>query len=201
MVHKLSSTLFVFFVIIPACMIGSLQASGNQPPAGQMCTEGSYVAGFDSEGNIICSVPGETRLPDPVETLEHANGRGEDGCPPGCPKETTETGLADEVEKAENPVKNKSTVADEVKPVISDVKPSWIVFGSRETNVAIIGAGFTKQSVVKFRGSSYSPSVNPAGTELRITIETRKLPIGRYAITVSNGPGQETTRQRALEVY
>jgi hypothetical protein len=54
---------------------------------------------------------------------------------------------------------------------------------------------------VKFQDSAYSPSVNPSGTELRVTIATRNLPIGRYAITVSNGPGLETTLRRALEVY
>ena len=201
MVHKLSSTLFVFFAIISTCMIDSLQAAGGRPPAGQMCTEGSYVTGFDSKGNIICSVPGGTSLPVPVENSEQANSQGEDGCPAGCLKETTDTGAADEVVVADKQVKDKSTVVDVAKPVISDVKPSWIVFGSRETSIAIIGAGFTAGSVVKFQDSAYSPSVNPSGTELRVTIATRNLPIGRYAITVSNGPGLETTLRRALEVY
>ena len=201
MVHKLSSTLFVIFAIISTCMIGSLQAAGSRPPAGQMCTEGSYVTGFDSQGNIICSVPGETRLPVPVETVEQANSQGDNGCPPGCLKVATDAGAVDEVVAADKPVKDKSTVVDVAKPVISDVKPSWIVFGARETSIAIIGAGFTDESVVKFQDSAYSPSVNPSGTELRVTIATRDLPIGRYAITVSNGPGLETTLRRALEVY
>ena len=201
MVHKLSSTLLVFFAIISTCMIGSLQAAGGRPPAGQMCTEGSYVTGFDSKGNIICSVPGGTSLPVPVETEEQVDSPSEDGCPAGCLKETADTGAADEVVAADKPVKDKSTVVDVAKPVISDVKPSWIVFGARETSIAIIGAGFTDESVVKIQDSAYSPSVNPSGTELRVTIATRDLPIGRYAITVSNGPGLETTLRRALEVY
>ena len=201
MVHKLSSTLFVFFVIISTCMIDSLQADGSRPPAGQMCPERSYVTGFDSKGNIICSVPGGTSLPVPVETVEQANSQGDDGCPPGCLKVVTDTGAVDEVVAADKPVKDTSTVVDVAKPVISDVKPAWIVFGARETSIAIIGAGFTDESVVKFQNSAYSPSVNPSGTKLRVTIATRNLPIGRYAITVSNGPGLETTLRRALEVY
>ena len=201
MVHKLSSILFVFFAIISTCMVDSLQAAGSRPPAGQMCTEGSYVTGFDSKGNIICSVPGGTTLPVTVETSEQANSQGEDGCPAGCLKETADTGDADEVLAADKPVKDKSTVVDVANPVISDVKPSWVVFGSRETSIAIIGAGFTAGSVVKFQGSAYSPSLNPSGTELRVTIPTRDLPIGRYAITVSNEPGLETTLRRAIEVY
>ena len=214
MVHKLSSILLVFFVIFSTCMIDSLQAAGSRPPAGQMCTEGSYVTGFDSKGNIICSVPGGTNLPVPVETTEQANSQGDDGCPQGCLKGATDTGAVDEVVAADKPVKDTSTVVDVAKPVkdtgtvvdvakpvISDVKPSWIVFGSRETSIAIIGAGFTAGSVVKFQDSAYSPSVNPSGTELRVTIPTRDLPIGRYAITVSNGHGLETTQRRALEVY
>ena len=201
MVHKLSSTLLVFFAIFSTCMIDSLQAAGSRPPAGQVCTEGSYVTGFDSEGNIICSVPGGTNLPVPVETVEQANSQGDDGCPPGCLKVATDAGAVDEVVAADKPVKDKSTVVDVAKPVISDVKSSWIVFGARETSIAIIGAGFTDESVVKFQDSAYSPSVNPSGTELRVTITTRDLPIGRYAITVSNGPGLETTLRRALEVY
>ena len=201
MVHKLSSTLLVFFVIISTCLTDSLQAAESRPPAGQMCTEGSYVTGFDSKGNIICSVPGGADLTVPVETAEQANSQGEDGCPAACVKMTTDTGAVDEVVAAEKPVNNESTIVVEAKPVISDVKPSWVVFGSRETSIAIIGTGFTAGSVVNFQDSVYSPSVNPSGTELRVTIATRDLPIGRYAITVSNGPELETTLRRALEVY
>jgi hypothetical protein len=201
MVHKLSSTPIVIVAIISICMIDSLHAAGSRPPAGQMCTEGSYVTGFDSEGNIICSVPGGASLPVTVETAEQANSQDEDGCPAGCLNGTTDTGAADSVEADDKLVQSKSTVVDVENPVITDVKPSWIVFGARETSIAIIGTGFTDESVVKFQDSTYSPSVNPSGTELRVNIATRNLPIGRYAITVSNGPGQETIQRRALEVY
>lgn len=201
MVHKLSSTLPVFFAIISTCMIGGLQAAENRPPAGQMCVAGSYVTGFDTGGNIICSVPGGTELPVPVAPLEQVNSQDDSGCPPGCLNGTADTSAVDGVVAVDKPVKDSSTVGDVAKPVISNIKPSWIIFGARETSVAIIGAGFTAESVVKFQGSDYTPSVNPAGTELRVTIATRELPIGRYAITVSNGPGLETTQRRALEVY
>jgi hypothetical protein len=179
-------------------MIGNLQAAGSRPPAGQVCAEGSYVSGFDADGNIICSIPGGAKLAVPVETAEQANGPGDDGCPPGCLQGAV---TADEVVAADKRVKDESTAEDVAKPVITDIKPSWVVFGARETTVAITGAGFIAESIVKFQGSTYTPSVNPAGTELRVTIATRELPIGRYAITVSNGSGLETTQRRALEVY
>jgi len=182
-------------------MNDSVQAAGSRPPAGQMCAEGSFVSGFDSEGNIICSVPGGAILPVADEPAKKTSNQVEDKCSPGCQKATADTGAADTVQVADKLEKSKDTVVDAAKPVISDVKPSWVVFGARETSIAIIGAGFTHESVVKFQDSTYSPSVNPSGTELRVTIATRNLPIGRYAITVSNGPGQETTQNRALEVY
>ena len=164
MVYKLSATLFVLFAIIPACMIDSLQAAESRPPAGQMCTEGSYVTGFDSEGNIICSVPGGTSLPVPVETAEQANNQGDDGCPAGCLEAAADTVAEHEIVAADKPVKDEVAVVYEANPVISDVKPSWVVFGSRETSIAIIGTGFTAGSVVKFQDSAYSPSVNPSAS-------------------------------------
>jgi len=201
MVTKLSSTLLVFAAIISTSMIESSQASGDRPPAGQMCAEGYYVTGFDSEGNIICSAPGGSHSPGPVETRETANSQDDEACPADCLKGTGDTVSADAVLAVEAVVNDGSTVEDVAEPVISDIKPSWVVFGARETSIAIIGAGFTADSVVRFQGSEYAPSVNPAGTELRVTIATRELPIGRYAITISNGPGKEATQRRALEVY
>ena len=201
MVYKLSSNLLIFTAIIAALMIDSSQAAGARPPAGQMCAEGSYVTGFDPDGNIICSAPGGNNPVEPVETMDKVNSQDDEACPAGCLKATgvTDTGGANPV--TEIAAKEETTVHDVAMPVISDVKPSWVVFGARETSIAIIGAGFTSGSVVKFQGSEYAPSVNPAGTELRVTVATRELPIGRYAITVSNGPGKEATQRRALEVY
>ena len=75
------------------------------------------------------------------------------------------------------------------------------MFGSRELAITISGTGFHTDTVIKFAGSTYSPSVNQAGTQLKVTIPTRNLSIGPYAITISNGPGMETTLKRAVEIY
>ena len=55
--------------------------------------------------------------------------------------------------------------------------------------------------MVLFEGSTYQPTVNPAGTELEVTLSTRRLALGNYAIKVSNGPGEVLTRKKALVVY
>jgi len=201
MVCKFFSILIVLIAITSTCLVNSLQAAEGRPPAGQMCTDGAFVSGFDSDGNIICSVPGGAGLPATVATVEKANDQDDGGCLQDCPNETGETGTARVTVTMDKVVKNQVAAGNETKPVISDVKPSWIVFGARETALAIIGGGFNADSVVKFHGSTYEPSVNTEGTELRVTIATRELPIGRYAITVSNGDGLEVTQRRALEVY
>ncbi|NOR20069.1 MAG: hypothetical protein GQ538_08295 [Xanthomonadales bacterium] len=87
------------------------------------------------------------------------------------------------------------------EPVITGMKPSKLVYGARELAITVSGSGFHADSVIIFNGSKYSPSVNQTGTQLKVTIPTRTLNIGAYAITVSNGPGMETTRKRALEIY
>jgi hypothetical protein len=76
-----------------------------------------------------------------------------------------------------------------------------VVFGAREVIVNIIGTGFTGETVVLFSGKSYTPSVNHEGTELKVTLATRQLVIGRHPVTVSNGPGMETTLKKGLEVF
>jgi hypothetical protein len=43
--------------------------------------------------------------------------------------------------------------------------------------------------------------VNEDGTRLVVTLPVRTLPIGPYPITVSNGPGRETTLRKALEIF
>jgi hypothetical protein len=75
------------------------------------------------------------------------------------------------------------------------------VFGTRETEVTVIGAGFTSESRVLFEGSSYEPSVDPSGARLTVTLPTRELPIGRYAVTVINASGERQTFKRAFVVY
>jgi hypothetical protein len=172
-------------VMTLACVVTGSVAADNQPPAGQMCPEGAYVIGFDSESNIVCSgmagaVPSKT--PGTAQDADRGHDRAE---PAGNEL------AGDEQAPGENTA----------GPVISDIKPPWVVFGARETTIRIIGSGFTADTIVKFQGAAYTPTVNAAGTELRVTIGTRELPMGRYPITVSNGTGMETTRPRSLEVF
>lgn len=196
MLCKFNSKLPVFAAIVLACVGANSQAAGN-PLAGQMCPQGENVIGFDSEGNIVCSGASGTVAAQAPETM---GSQGESACPENCAKEQNNS-MADGKAAAGNPVDDPHAGADTVSPVISDVKPAWVVFGARETTIKIIGTGFTADTIVKFQAGSYSPSVNAAGTELRVTIATRDLPMGRYAITVSNGVGVETTQRRALEVF
>jgi hypothetical protein len=86
-------------------------------------------------------------------------------------------------------------------PIISNVKPSKLVFGAPELAITVNGTGFHADSVIIFEGTTYTPRVNQAGTQLKVTIPTGDLSFGPYRITVSNGPGMETTKKRALEIY
>lgn len=198
MVRKLCPARAIFAAMVPFCMLAVVQAAENQPPAGQRCAEGSYVIGFDSESNIICSAIASTAVKPAMEAAAPvASGAGDD-CPPNCPAAAPDS--ASET-VSDTLVKQKGALAGVASPVISKLKPRSVVFGARETTITITGSGFNADSVVKFQGTSYTPSVNPAGNELLVTIATRDLPMGFYAISVSNGPDLETTRRRALEVY
>jgi len=196
MFNKLSSARFVFTAIVLVCMAASVQAAENPPPAGQMCAGGTYVIGFDSEGNIVCSGALESDLAKAPEAAGPVDNAVDDACPPGCSSEKV-TAAAETA--------TKSAVADQGAapdgPVITKLKPWSVVFGAREATITIIGSGFNSNSVVMFQGATYTPSVNAAGTELRVTLATRSLAIGKYAIKVSNGPGLETTKRGALEVF
>ena len=86
-------------------------------------------------------------------------------------------------------------------PQLSAKRSSHIVFGSREVKVTISGTGFNSETTVLFDGTSYTPSVNQAGTELRVTLATRDLAMGRYPITISNGSGMEITKKKGLTVF
>jgi hypothetical protein len=81
------------------------------------------------------------------------------------------------------------------------MKPSSAVFGAREVTVTIFGSGFSSSTSVLFIGNRYTPSVNQAGTELQVTLPTRELPMGRYVITLSNGPGMEVVWKKGLTIY
>ena len=47
----------VVFMLVSSLAAAELEA-GNKALAGQMCPGGSFVIGFDSEGDIVCSEPG-----------------------------------------------------------------------------------------------------------------------------------------------
>lgn len=185
-----------------ACLGAGSLAADTRPPAGQMCPEGAYVIGFDAGSNIVCSVvagPLTATAPGAGNGVKSGGG---DTCPAGCAEETRGATAAGNSEAAADlPAEKQTGDSDAGGPVIADIKPPWVVFGARETTIRIIGSGFTAGTTVKFQGAVYSTSVNAAGTELRVTIETSDLPMGRYAITVSNGDGVETTERRALEVF
>jgi hypothetical protein len=199
MPSKLDAKLPFIAALVMACM--AVQAD-TRPPAGQMCPEGAYVRGFDAGGNIVCSavtgaVPSkapESRQDPTVETGQ--------ACPQGCAKVVVEPIAETEASAAAaHPAKSPPAGQDGGGLVISKIKPSGVVFGARETTIRITGSGFTTGTTVKFQGVAYTPTVNPAGTELRVTIGTRDLPMGRYPITIINGDGVETTKRRALEVF
>jgi len=184
-----------------ACLTTASLAADNRPPAGQMCPEGAYVIGFDAGSNIVCSVVAGQLPAAPPEIVHGAKSGGGDACPAGCTEEMHGATAAGDNEAADLAAEEQAGNPVDGGPVISDIKPPWVVFGARETTIRIIGSGFTAGTIVKFQDAVYSPSVNAAGTELRVTIATSDLPMGRYAITVSNADGMETTERRALEVF
>jgi len=185
-----------------ACMaVATLQAD-TRPPAGQMCPDGAYVRGFDAGGNIVCSAGAGAVSSTTSETAHGQAGEGGQTCPEGCAQAAAEpVAEAGGNAAAADSVKDQAAGGPGDGPVISKIKPTGVVFGARETTIRIIGSGFTADTVVTFQGAAYTPTVNTAGTELRVTLDTRDLPMGRYAITVSNGDGLETTKRRALEVF
>ncbi len=198
MVKKFRLARVVFAVMALFCMLAVAQAAENRPPAGQMCPEGSYVIGFDPDSNIICSGVASTVVPEATEAPGHMESQASDDCPPNCPPGAS----VDSSEVATDTlVIQQEAVPGVAIPVISKLKPRYVVFGAKETAIKIIGSGFNADSVVKFQGTTYTPTVNPTGTELNVTIATRELAMGFYAISISNGPDLETTRPRALEVY
>ncbi len=208
MARKSRLAQLVFGAIVAVCMIvGSSVATAaekaqvNRPPAGQMCPGGSYVVGFDDESNIICS--GEDKHGD-VNPAETAGDVKPDSGGSGSEQRQAEQVnkvSADKVVAAETLTAEPAGSAATSGPVITEVNPKTALYGAKETKITISGAGFGAESVIIFAGKKYSPSVNQAGTRLDVTIPTRDLSMGRYAITVSNGPGLETTRKKALEIF
>jgi len=194
---KLDAKLLLVALLVMASMAAASLQADPRPPAGQMCPEGAYVRGFDAAGNTVCSaVAGAVSPKAPEPALVPAGEVGQ-ACPEGC-VEVTDAPVADAGSSA---AAAHPAAGANGGPVISKIKPFGVVFGARESTIKIIGSGFTAGTIVRFQGATYAPTVNNEGTELRVTIETRDLPIGRYAITVSNGDGVEVTKRGALEVF
>jgi len=210
-------TVAAILAVLAPCGAAAAEQSGPGNPslAGQMCPAGSYVIGFDSAGNIVCSDTCGNGVLDAGEACDDGNSEAGDGCSPACRPETTQAdaaaaavaggtaaaAVAGGTEAAAPDAAEPQPQPISEGPVITDVEPSSIVYGTRETAVTISGSGFNTDSVIVFAGSRYTPKVNANGTLLEATLVTSKLTIGRYALTVSNGPGQENTLKKALVVY
>jgi cysteine-rich repeat protein len=208
MTNKLRPKQFVLAAIVMVLMSSnSLTAHGGdnnlamRALAGQMCPNGSYVIGFDSAGNIVCTEACGNGALNTGEACDDGNTETGDGCSATCQPEGVNTDGDEDEPVVETRATNPSSLTSIPNPVIADVEPSSVVWGASEVAITVIGTGFHEESVIIFEGSSYTPVVNQAGTRLDITIETANLSIGSYAIKVSNGPGLENTLKRALALY
>jgi cysteine-rich repeat protein len=176
-------------------------ASGSRSLAGQMCPEGSYVIGFDSQANIVCSAICGNGILDTNETCDDGNSAAGDGCSATCQPEGMAPAGQSAAATAESAVGVASGLSSITALAVSDVEPSSVMYGTRELEVTISGTGFAADSVVVFAGKTYQPSVNQAGTRLDVTLATRNLSMGTYAITVSSGSGPQQTLKKALTVF
>ncbi len=153
MTHKSRIAQFVLATIIAACMIdSSLAAAGIRAPAGQICPTGSYVIGFDSQANIICTEACGNGVLNPGETCDDGNIEAGDSCSPTCQEEEVVTQEVDE------------DIAPEVIPtapgifpsipelIISRVRPAIVVFGTSELAITVSGTSFNADSVIIFTG-------------------------------------------------
>ena len=205
--------------------LGSSENSAIRALAGQMCPNGSYVIGFDSAGNIVCSEISGNDVINSGKACEDGNTESGDDCAaasqPGVETGIDEAEIAAETRAGETSAGETSageTSAGETSaletnatdpgilpslpgPVISDIEPSSVVFGTSEVEITVFGTGFHEESVIIFDGSTYKPVVNQTGTRLNITIETADLVIGSYGIKVSNGPGLEDIQKKAIAVF
>jgi cysteine-rich repeat protein len=208
MANKPGPEQFVLAAIVTVFMSGSsLAATGGGNPsamealAGQMCPNGSYVIGFDSEGNIVCTEACGNGVLNAGEACDDGNTKTGDGCSATCRSEGAEEKDDDDELAARVSATDPGSLPSTPNPVISDVEPSSVVFGTSEVAITVIGTGFHAESVIIFEGISYKPVVNQEGTRLDTRIPTAKLSIGPYAIKVSNGPGLDNTLKRAVVVF
>jgi cysteine-rich repeat protein len=220
------TTIALTLVPAPLALALLFGATGSavaaEPPAGQRCPAGAYVIGFDGDANIICSGVCGNGIVDPGESCDDGNAADGDGCSARCLTDSAAgsgaaaaaavvaapaaaSSLSDRAEPPAAAVSSEAgqpaAVAAPVTPVVEDVEPSSLVYGTRELSITVMGEGFNAKSVVRFQGAQYPATVNPTGTELQVTLPTRGLLIGRYPITVSNGPGLEHTLKKAIAVY
>jgi hypothetical protein len=181
----------VVFMLVSSLAAAKLEA-GNKALAGQMCPSGSFVIGFDSAGDIVCSEPGGNGAKNPGKIAAAST----------AAAATPEAPAAEAPPPAAASTAAAPAVATPAAgPVISDVEPSSVLYGTRELTITVLGSGFSADSMIEFAGTTYTPSVNPEGTRLEATVATRDLTMGRYAVTVSNGSGVKTTLKKALVVY
>lgn len=202
MAHKSRLARLVLAIFVVCCLLGSMLATaGNRAPAGQVCPVGSYVIGFDSKSNIICTGSCGNGVLNPGETCDDGNTDNGDSCSAICQSEGVGSAGADEEIAAETTSTAPVIIPSNPKLIISDVEPSAVVFGTSEVTITVSGTGFHSESVIIFDGSKYPAAVNQAGTQLEATIVTGNLGIGPYALTVSNGSGMKTTLKKAVEIF
>jgi len=208
MVNNLRLAQFTLVAIVAVTMVGSSPAaaaaqtgSGNPAPAGQICPNGTFVIGFDPEGNILCSEACGEGVLKTAEDHNDDNTEIGDGSTMASQSEDMDPNGHDTELAVETTPTDPNSLRDDTVPVISDVEPSSVVWGTADVAITISGEGFHSESIILFEGKKYVPSVNQAGTRLEATIATRNLSLGSYAITVSNGYGIENTLKKALVVF
>jgi cysteine-rich repeat protein len=208
MLPPLAAIFTVLSIASPGSMrpVGTLAAAEphssapDRPPAGQMCPRGSFVIGFDPESNIVCSQVCGNGVLDSGESCDDGNLEGGDGCSPACRTEAAAAAVEqDSAEPA--PLAVPDVAPGAVELAITDVEPSSVLYGTQQVTVTVTGSGFAPDSRVLFDGSTYEPSVEPSGTRLTVTLPTRQLTIGKYAITVTDGSDRKSTYRKALVVY
>ena len=180
---------------IPAVAAAAEPASPQAPPAGQVCPTGSFVTGFDNQGNIICGevsghgAAGSTESADAAATTSAV----------ATAAVVTESAVPADSGLQSPPVKTATAATQAL--AIEKIKPWSVPYGTRQVTLEVFGTGFTTDSVVVFQGENYVPSVDQTGTRLEVTLATRNLTMGGYALTVSNGPETRVTLKKALVVY
>ena len=206
MIFKSRSVQFFRVAIVLAFLVASPPLlSGNKPPAGQMCSQGAYVIGFDSERNIICSdahrseamgvdKAGEMEISDSGSVSNRSE-------PVDVDANDADVEIAAKSVPATNIPTHPVTVSSVPDLEIFEVKPTTVVFGTSELEITVVGTGFHAESVIIFEGSTYPATVNQAGTRLEATVAIGYLSIGPYAVTVSNGSGMKAIRKKALKIY